>query len=182
METLNNLKTNNRCGQIVDGVDGGKDLSAIKTTFRHKIAVTGHGSGNKIDFNHLIAMYDNKTYLCPTTNNNSTDFDDFTRNMSFNNMTLNGVEIADDNNNPFVLNLADLILVVLFCLMIIITIIGNTLVILSVITTRRLRTVTNCFVMSLAVADWLVGIAVMPPAVAVHLMGKFLITEIFHDC
>jgi hypothetical protein len=66
---------------------------------------------------------------------------------------------------------ADLIFAVLFCLLIIITIIGNTLVILSVITTRRLRTVTNCFVMSLAVADWLVGIFVMPPAVAYYLMG-----------
>ncbi|CAO1441439.1 unnamed protein product [Diamesa serratosioi] len=101
--------------------------------------------------------------------------------MSFNNVTLNGVEIEDDNNNPFVLNLADLILVVLFCLMIIITIIGNTLVILSVITTRRLRTVTNCFVMSLAVADWLVGIAVMPPAVAVHLMGSWHLGWILCD-
>lgn len=37
---------------------------------------------------------------------------------------------------------------------------------------RRLRTVTNCFVMSLAVADWLVGIFVMPPAVALMLVGK----------
>jgi hypothetical protein len=26
--------------------------------------------------------------------------------------------------------------------------------------------------MSLAVADWLVGISVMPPAVALHIMGK----------
>jgi hypothetical protein len=50
-------------------------------------------------------------------------------------------------------------------------------------TTRRLRTVTNCFVMSLAVADWLVGISVMPPAVALQIMGKlkllcFLLTFI----
>lgn len=45
--------------------------------------------------------------------------------------------------------------------------------ILAVLTTRRLRTVTNCFVMSLAVADWLVGIFVMPPAVAVMLVGRF---------
>jgi hypothetical protein len=59
-----------------------------------------------------------------------------------------------------------------FCLFIITVIVGNTLVILSVITTRRLRTVTNCFVMSLAVADWLVGIFVMPPAVFVFLVGE----------
>lgn len=67
----------------------------------------------------------------------------------------------------------DLLLALLLCVLIVITVIGNTLVILAVLTTRRLRTVTNCFVMSLAVADWLVGIFVMPPAVAVYLVGEF---------
>lgn len=66
-----------------------------------------------------------------------------------------------------------LVLAVIFSMLIVITVIGNTLVILSVLTTRRLRTVTNCFVMSLAVADWLVGLFVMPPKVAVYVMGEW---------
>ncbi|KAJ9587738.1 hypothetical protein L9F63_018827, partial [Diploptera punctata] len=59
--------------------------------------------------------------------------------------------------------------------------IGNTLIIVAVMTTRRLRTVTNCFVMSLAVADWLVGIFVMPPAVAFRLMGNWELGPILCD-
>ncbi|KAL1514257.1 hypothetical protein ABEB36_003543 [Hypothenemus hampei] len=64
-------------------------------------------------------------------------------------------------------------LVILLSIVIVIVVIGNTLVIAAVGTTRRLRTVTNCFVMSLAVADWLVGIFVMPPAVAYFIVGSW---------
>ncbi|XP_069699452.1 probable G-protein coupled receptor No18 isoform X2 [Periplaneta americana] len=67
----------------------------------------------------------------------------------------------------------NLCLAALLCILIAVTVVGNTLIIVAVITTRRLRTVTNCFVMSLAVADWLVGIFVMPPAVAYNLMGTW---------
>lgn len=83
---------------------------------------------------------------------------------------MNGTEenIVEAENWPW----TKVVLIALFCLLIVVTIIGNTLVILSILTTRRLRTVTNLFVMSLAVADWLVGIFVMPPAVLVSSVGK----------
>lgn len=63
------------------------------------------------------------------------------------------------------------VVIVLF-LLIVVTVIGNTLIISAVVTTKRLRTVTNCFVTSLAAADLLVGIFVMPPAIAVHITGE----------
>ncbi|KAL0276763.1 UNVERIFIED_CONTAM: hypothetical protein PYX00_004263 [Menopon gallinae] len=74
---------------------------------------------------------------------------------------------------------SNLSLAIFFCICIVITVVGNTLVILAVITTRRLRSVTNCYVMSLAVADWLVGVFVMPPEVALHLMGSWELGAIF---
>ncbi|CAG4973702.1 unnamed protein product [Colias eurytheme] len=71
--------------------------------------------------------------------------------------------------------------VIILCVLIVITVIGNTLIISAVVTTKRLRTVTNCFVTSLAAADLLVGIFVMPPAIAVHIRGKWELGWILCD-
>ncbi|XP_038105184.1 probable G-protein coupled receptor No18 [Culex quinquefasciatus] len=87
----------------------------------------------------------------------------------------------EDDCTRICLSWEKMLLVVLFCTLIVITVIGNTLVILSVATTRRLRTVTNCFVMSLAVADWLVGIFVMPPAVMLFVVDKWQLGWILCD-
>lgn len=48
------------------------------------------------------------------------------------------------------------------------TVFGNVLVCLSVYTDRNLHTVTNYFIVSLAIADIMVGILVMPLAVYVE--------------
>lgn len=111
--------------------------------------------------------------------NNDTVLDKLLESTSFPNVNIFINDTDNSADGPYRINFTDLIIVVLFCLLIIVVIIGNTLVILSVLTTRRLRTVTNLFVMSLAVADWLVGIFVMPPAVALYIMGEYIRVPFF---
>lgn len=61
----------------------------------------------------------------------------------------------------------------LIFIVIIPTIGGNILVILAVSLERKLQNATNFFLMSLAVADLLVGLFVMPIALVTILYGKF---------
>lgn len=61
----------------------------------------------------------------------------------------------------------------LIIMVIIPTIGGNILVILAVSLERKLQNATNYFLMSLAVADLLVGLLVMPIALVTILYSKF---------
>ena len=62
----------------------------------------------------------------------------------------------------------------LIVMVIIPTIGGNILVILAVSLERKLQNATNYFLMSLAVADLLVGLLVMPIALVTVLYSKFI--------
>jgi hypothetical protein len=127
-------------------------------------SLNGAASGEQL----LLTMHQDDVN---NVSNNDTMFDKLLESTGFRNVNIFINDTDNTADGPYRINFTDLIFVVTFCLLIIVVIIGNTLVILSVLTTRRLRTVTNLFVMSLAVADWLVGIFVMPPAVALYIMG-----------
>jgi general stress protein CsbA len=73
-----------------------------------------------------------------------------------------GIEDWDDGNPILALVLFS------FCLA---TVLGNALVIAAVTRERYLHTVTNYFIMSLAVADCLVGSIVMPFSAAVEMQS-----------
>ena len=55
---------------------------------------------------------------------------------------------------------------------------GNILVVLSVFTCKRLRTITNYYVVSLALADLMVATMVMPLAIVVELTGRWYFGKI----
>lgn len=69
----------------------------------------------------------------------------------------------------------------LIVMVIIPTIGGNILVILAVSLERKLQNATNYFLMSLAVADLLVGLLVMPIALVTILYSKFSTGPLFGD-
>ncbi|ROT78409.1 probable G-protein coupled receptor No9 [Penaeus vannamei] len=56
---------------------------------------------------------------------------------------------------------------------------GNCLVILAVFLSSKLRTVTNLFIVSLAVADLLLGMAVLPFSVTVEVFDTWLFGELW---
>ncbi|XP_070541250.1 D(1) dopamine receptor-like [Ptychodera flava] len=60
-----------------------------------------------------------------------------------------------------------------------ITILGNILVISSVVSIRRLQTVTNYFIVSLAVADTTIAVMVMPFAAANEVLGYWAFGAVF---
>lgn len=165
------------CRRLIKGMEvdcfGDKCLNS-KEQLPNKSATLNGGS-----LEHWLNMHRDQSNN--NIANNDTIYDKLLENLSFHNVNIYVNETGNVADGPYTINFTDFVFVVVFCLLIIVVIIGNTLVILSVLTTRRLRTVTNLFVMSLAVADWLVGIFVMPPAVAYYLMGpySFIILKVY---
>ncbi|KAG8431949.1 hypothetical protein GDO86_019057 [Hymenochirus boettgeri] len=61
------------------------------------------------------------------------------------------------------------------CLIILLTTLGNSLLILLIFTQRSLRNTSNYFLVSLFMSDLMVGLVVMPPAMLNELYGKWIL-------
>lgn len=70
-------------------------------------------------------------------------------------------------------------LAVALCLLIALTIGGNVLVCLAVCAHRRLRCLTNCFIVSLAVTDLLLGVLVLPFSALLQLSNDWPLGPVF---
>lgn len=62
---------------------------------------------------------------------------------------------------------------------ILVAIVGNILVILSVVCNKQLQTVTNFFIVNLAIADLLLGIIVLPFSASLEVLGCWVFGRVF---
>lgn len=96
-------------------------------------------------------------------------------NASTKNLTSNGSLISSTSKKPTE-NIGDFQISLCICIFFL-AIIGNFLVILTLIQNRRMRTITNLFLLNLAISDMLLGVFCMP----VTLIGTVLRNFIFGE-
>ena len=78
-----------------------------------------------------------------------------------------------DERSVITLLMKDVVVGVILAVVVVCATIGNLLVVASVATNKRLRTITNCYVVSLSIADLLVAVLVMPLAIMVEVTGRW---------
>lgn len=70
----------------------------------------------------------------------------------------------------------------LYATILLLAVIGNALVIMTLVQNRRMRTITNVFLLNLAVSDILLGVLCMPFTLIGTLLRDFVFGEIMCKC
>ncbi|KAH8273531.1 hypothetical protein KR018_010932 [Drosophila ironensis] len=136
----------------------GSTVSGTSTTSAGVVATAGHGTGGLLVEQNLTGLYlDGYRLNCTNETLNLTD-------------SCAEMRVVDHNYWALIL--------ILFPIL---TLFGNILVILSVCRERSLQTVTNYFIVSLAIADLLVAVVVMPFAVYFLVNGAWALPDVVCD-
>ena len=99
--------------------------------------------------------------------------------MNYSNMSTNGepdnpIPCMPQNTNS---DFAKALKTFLYCVIILVSLSGNTLVILVVYKKRRMRTTTNFLIVNMASSDFLMAIFAMPPTIRSIYTGQYLMVE-----
>lgn len=78
----------------------------------------------------------------------------------------------------FVVSDLNWVRILLYCIIFLLSVFGNTLIIIVLVMNKRLRTITNSFLLSLAVSDIMVALLCMPFTLIPNLMGDFIFGEV----
>lgn len=106
--------------------------------------------------------------------------------MAINQTTIDYVEKVLENNNSVLVNpttatpawlTTGRIQIPLYATILLLAVIGNFLVILTLVQNRRMRTITNVFLLNLAVSDILLGVLCMPFTLIGTLLRNFVFGE-----
>ncbi|XP_022257121.1 cholecystokinin receptor-like [Limulus polyphemus] len=94
------------------------------------------------------------------------------------NSSTNNSETSGDSNVRSSVSLEEKVcLILLYTIILLLAIVGNTLVIITLAINKRMRTVTNVFLMNLAISDLLLGVFCMPFTLAGALLREFIFGE-----
>ncbi|TNN55661.1 Cholecystokinin receptor [Liparis tanakae] len=64
--------------------------------------------------------------------------------------------------------------ILLYCLIFLLSVFGNLLIVVVLVMNKRMRTVTNCFLLSLAVSDLMMAIFCMPFTLIPNILEDFI--------
>lgn len=85
----------------------------------------------------------------------------------------------EENSDSFHPNAGTIVLGVFLFLLIFLTILGNALVLIAMLLKKKLRTVSNMFIVSLSFTDFLLGSIVMIPAALQELFHEWILIHEF---
>lgn len=111
------------------------------------------------------------------------NFTDFMANMTTTlASTLDPHLINKDGMNPSPYTLTTIVIAsVIVTILMIIIVVGNMLVIIAIATEKSLKNIQNWFIASLAVADFFLGLIIMPFSLAKELMGYWVFGDWWCD-
>lgn len=132
-----------------------------------------HEDFNTVWSNFTTEMVINKldrSELNDVVLNYSTKFENFSKNLNSSSSTLN-------HNQQSWITIASRI-IPLYSVLFLLAVIGNSLVILTLVQNKRMRTITNLFLLNLAVSDLFLGVFCMPFTLVGMLLRDFIFGEL----
>ena len=96
------------------------------------------------------------------------------------NVTYNGAQIVELSPSRYSIYQIVFLAIIMTAMMIVI-VVGNILVVIATATESNLASVQNWFIASLAVADMLIGLVIMPFSLSYELMGYWMFGELWCD-
>lgn len=151
-------------------------MSEIETLLNSTLTST-----TSTTFQHLLNFSHNYNYMEYFNNNEFHNSNSMYFNSNFLNFSVNNSDIKNSSSPRRIIPPwyeTGRVQIPLYSIILLLAVIGNTLVILTLIQNQRMRTITNVFLLNLAVSDLLLGVLCMPFTLVGTLLRNFVFGEL----